>query len=192
MNNNEKLSIARMFYPVNTLGPGNRVGIWTNGCKRHCTDCISPELQRYDESKEYSSDEILSLINRIEKPIEGFTISGGEPFLKPVALAKLVLKLTEINDDIILFTGYTLTELKLLENPDVNTVIENCSVIVDGPYIQELNDNTGLRGSSNQRIWVFKHKEKYQDIDTMPRHLQTVVYGNGILTIGIPGGKKND
>ena len=47
----DKLSIARIFYPVKTLGPGNRVGIWTTGCLRGCQGCISPELQDYDKEK---------------------------------------------------------------------------------------------------------------------------------------------
>ena len=40
-----ELSIARIYYPVKTLGPGNRIGIWTAGCPRRCSGCISPELQ---------------------------------------------------------------------------------------------------------------------------------------------------
>ena len=27
-----KISLGRMYYPVKSLGPGNRVGIWLNGC----------------------------------------------------------------------------------------------------------------------------------------------------------------
>lgn len=189
---NDKLSIARIYYPVQTLGPGNRVGIWTNGCNRNCDGCISPELQAYDVSKEYDVDVILQMIDKVSAPIDGFTISGGEPFMKPKALAKLVKNLNEINDDILIFTGYTLEELKALNDVDIDYVLDNCTAIVDGPFIKELNEDVGLRGSSNQRILVFKHQEKYEGAETNERQLQTVVYGKGILTIGIPGGKKND
>ena len=107
----DKLSIARIFYPVKTLGPGNRVGIWTTGCLRECQGCISPELQDYDKEKELEVEAVLKMIRSITYPIDGFTISGGEPFLNPKALEALVRQLVEINDDILIYTGYTLDEI---------------------------------------------------------------------------------
>lgn len=96
-----KISLGRMYYPVKTLGPGNRVGIWMNGCHRRCIGCISPELQIYDACKEVTIDELMKMIQRIEAPIDGFTISGGEPFLNPMALNALVQSLVSISDDIL-------------------------------------------------------------------------------------------
>lgn len=57
-------------------------------------------------------------------------------------------------------------------------------------YIEELNDGVGARGSSNQKIHIFKYQEKYCGLDTCRRELQTVLYGNKLLTIGIPAVKK--
>ena len=182
----QKLSLARIYYPVKVLGPGNRVGIWLNGCTRNCPHCISPELQAYDFSKEMSVDSILELIRRINHPIDGFTISGGEPFYSPQSLFALVQGLSEICDDILIYTGFTLNELNALDSYEVNSVINMCAAIIDGPYIKELNDNKGIRGSSNQRIWVFKHQEKYSDLMDLERKVQTVKYGDRLLTIGIP------
>ena len=108
---NAKISLGRMYYPVRSLGPGNRVGIWMNGCNRACTGCISPELQIYDSSKEITVGDIMLMIHQIEAPIDGFTISGGEPFLNPNALNSLVQSLVSISDDILIFTGYTIEEL---------------------------------------------------------------------------------
>lgn len=185
-----KISLGRMYYPVRTLGPGSRVGIWMNGCNRACTGCISPELQLYDRSKEVTVNDIMLMIQQIKAPIDGFIISGGEPFLKPKALNALVQSLVSICDDILIFTGYKIEELREQKDESINSILSTCAVLIDGPYVKDLNDGKGLRGSSNQRCLIFKHHEKYVGIETIDRTLQYIVYGNKVLTIGIPQGEK--
>lgn len=184
-----KISLARMYYPVKSLGPGNRVGIWMNGCGRCCTGCISPELRLYDTSKEVTVNELVQMIRSIENLIEGFTISGGEPFFKPEALNILVQSLVNISDDILIYTGYTIEELRSQNNEAINSVLNTCAALIDGPYIKELNDSMGLRGSSNQRCLIFKYHDRYKGVETTDRILQSIVYGNKVLTIGIPQGE---
>lgn len=186
-----KISLGRMYYPVKTLGPGSRVGIWMNGCSRGCVGCISPELQTYDHSKEVSVNELMYMIKRIDASIDGFTISGGEPFFNPTALNALVQSLVSICDDILIYTGYTIEELRAQKNADVNSVLSTCAALIDGPYIKELNDNKGLRGSSNQRCFIFKYHNRYDGIETSDRTLQNIMYGNKVLTIGIPQGERS-
>jgi anaerobic ribonucleoside-triphosphate reductase activating protein len=142
----------------------------------------------YDSSKEVSVYDILRMIGKISTNIDGFTISGGEPFYKPRALRILLETLYEINDDILVFTGYTLEELECLKNEDIDLALDKCAVLIDGSYIEELNDGKGLRGSSNQKCHVFRHQEKYDNIECVERRLQTIVYNSNILTIGIPQG----
>lgn len=186
-----KISLGRMYYPVKTLGPGDRVGIWLNGCNRGCIGCISPELQTYDDSKEVTVNEMMQMIRRIKAPIDGFTISGGEPFFNPEALNVLVQSLVSICDDILIFTGYTIEELRKQKNEAINSVLNICAALIDGPYIKELNDNRGLRGSKNQRCLIFKYRDRYEGIETTDRTLQNIVYGNKVLMIGIPQGEKS-
>lgn len=191
MKTEKKFSLGRIYYPVKTLGPGNRVGIWMNGCNRGCAGCISPELQHYDASKEITVKELMLMIHRIQYPIEGFTISGGEPFYNPDALNEIVQSLADVCDDILIYTGYTIEELRLQENEAINTVLNTCAALIDGSYIKELNDNRGLRGSSNQKCLIFKYQDKYKGIEIADRALQNVMYGNKVLTIGIPQGDIN-
>ena len=184
-----KISLGRMYYPVKALGPGNRVGIWMNGCNRGCVGCISPELQIYDASKEVTVNELMQMIQHIEAQIDGFTISGGEPFLNPAVLNVLVQSLASICDDILIYTGYTIEELRAQKNEAVDSVLNTCAALIDGPYIKELNDDKGLRGSSNQRCLIFKYHDRYKGIETSDRTLQNIMYGNKVLTIGIPQGE---
>ncbi|MCD7822948.1 MAG: radical SAM protein [Oscillospiraceae bacterium] len=184
------LSVARIYYPVKTLGPGERIGIWTAGCCRNCQGCISPELKSIEAGKELSTSEIIGIIRRIGKSPDGFTISGGEPFLQPDALCDLVEELALISDDILIYTGFTLDELAAMHDENVDRIIAQSSAIVDGPYVDELNDSIGIRGSSNQKLHVFRHHELYRGLDACKREVQTVLYGNSMLTIGIPEVKK--
>ena len=181
-----KVSLSRLYYPVKVLGPGDRVGIWLNGCRKRCESCVSPEMQQYDPSKEIPVDSIIKMITGIQDHIDGFTISGGEPFYNPNALCALVQALVEISDDILIFSGYTHDELIAMKDPNVDRILANCAVLIDGEFVKTKSVNVGLRGSSNQQCWIFKYPEKYDGIIQRPRELQTVVYGNSVLTIGIP------
>ena len=186
------LSLARMYFPVKVLGPGNRVGIWVTGCEKNCPECISPELQKYDSQKEVEILSIIGAIKSIAEPIDGFTISGGEPFLQTDGLYVLIKELEVINDDILLFTGYTKDELIDRNDKKIEYILSACAAIVDGPYIASLNNNCGLRGSSNQKIIVNRYHEKYKNVDVIERKLQVVRKGDSIYTFGIPGRSNND
>ena len=181
-----KVSLARIYYPVKVLGPGLRVGIWLNGCRKCCPGCISPEMREYDPSKEFTVNGVIRMISEIPGRIDGFTVSGGEPFYDPEALCCLVAELARINDDILIFTGYTLEELKGKKDRSVDSVLNNCAALVDGPFISELNDGVGLRGASNQHLRVFKYRDRYAGMENSERCLQHVMFDKGLLTIGIP------
>ena len=182
----DRISLARIYYPVKVLGPGIRVGIWMNGCERHCPGCISPEMQFYDREKEVSVQDILQMISKIESPIDGFTISGGEPFYDPEALNALVRALATISDDILIFTGYTIEELEGRKSKAIRSILTTCAAIIDGPFMKDLKEKKGLRGSSNQKCRVFKYHKRYAGIMEEERSLQTILYAKGVLTIGIP------
>ncbi len=183
-----ELSIARIYYPVKTLGPGNRIGIWTAGCPRRCSGCISPELQRAEAGREMTAEEILRLLAAITDPVDGITISGGEPFARPEPLSRLMRALAKRWEDILIFTGYTYEQLLAQNSAEVKTVLSLCAVLIDGPYIAQRNDGIGLRGSSNQRIHVFRDPEKYAGLAHAPRQLQNILFDDKIVTIGIPRG----
>ena len=178
--------IKRICFPVKALGPGNRVGIWTTGCNRFCDGCMSTDLQRMESGKSVPVKEIMRILGRIEGDIAGVTISGGEPFLQPCELLELVQEIrNQITEDIIVYTGYTIDELREQNDPNINMILQEISVLIDGPYIDELNDGQGIRGSSNQSIHILRECASYQDLDTCKRNLQSFRYGGKILMIGV-------
>ncbi len=180
--------VKRVCYPVKVLGPGNRIGIWLAGCNRKCPGCMSPELQTTDGCKDCSLSEVQELLKRISESnkIDGITISGGEPFLQAEELHGLVQYIRErISDDIIIYTGYQLRELKEMRSPHVEGILSSVSVLIDGEYVEGLNDGIGLRGSSNQQIHIFRNHEKYAGLLNEERKLQTFRYNGQILVVGI-------
>ena len=79
--------------------------------------------------------------------IEGITISGGEPYLQQAALCELIDAVRSQRDfGVIVYTGMIYEEVA--EQP----LTKCCDVLIDGEYIDALNDDLSLRGSSNQRI----------------------------------------
>ena len=178
--------IKRICYPVRTLGPGARIGIWTTGCARNCPGCISPELQDLRAGRDIPVERILTMMRRVNGEISGVTISGGEPFDQPEELCALVCAVeSEFTRDLIVYTGYRLEELRERRDPAVDRTLEHISVLIDGPYVDALNDGIGLRGSSNQRIHVFRDAERYRGMETAPRKVQSFSYDGQIVLVGI-------
>ena len=175
--------VARVLYPVEVLGPGKRVGIWFCGCPRRCKGCSNPELWKFQERYKTTPETIFQLVQDIAKDnsIEGFTISGGDPMYQPAELQQLLLLLKSISDDIVVYTGYNKKELK----PEW---LANISVLIDGEYIESLNDNSLLRGSSNQNIIILdeRKKDRYEDyLKRETNKIQNFFTADGAVSVGI-------
>ena len=184
------MNVARILYPVQVLGPGKRIGIWVAGCSRGCVGCSNPELWERKPEYEISVDQLIALINGICKnhKVDGFTISGGEPINQAIELARLLVALHVISSDILIYTGYKIEELRERQDPAVNEVLESAAVLIDGEYMEDLNDNTFLRGSSNQRVHILNsaYKDKYQEYLTNGHNqIQNFITADGVVSVGI-------
>ena len=140
---------------------------------------------------ELSLDELFSILEEFKRKnvIDGVTISGGEPFLQYSDLRKVVEYLNaNISEDILIYTGYVKTELEELANPDVDYILGNIAVLIDGPYIDELNDSLPLRGSSNQNVIVIRdsYAEIYREYMQGERKVNVIDTGDYLHFIGIP------
>ncbi len=181
------MRIKRICYPVEVLGPGKRVGIWVTGCKKNCPGCMSPDLRNPAGGQTAAPEQIVQAIRRIRGPVDGVTVSGGEPFDQAQALRDTVRLLCEqVTDDVIVYTGYTLEELRARGDPATDETLSLIAVLVDGPYVDALNDSRGLRGSANQKIHMFRNPERYRYMEDCERKLQVFDYDKGFtLMIGI-------
>lgn len=162
------------------LGPGKRVGVWFHGCSLACKGCIVPELWKL-EGKRYTAEELFSLVSSFG--IKEVTLSGGEPFEQDKQELLRFLKILKENEfGIWVYTGYTLEELIEKNFQDLLCFID---VLVDGRYIEELNDGKPWRGSSNQRIILLSKRYANAKVPDR-RKIQLEITENGIIIIGIP------
>ena len=122
--------VSRILYPVEVLGPGRRVGIWLDGCNRKCVGCSNPELWAQDKRYLTDAPTVMRLVNTIaaSNPIDGFTLTGGDPFYQPDALRELLKPLKCISQDILVYTGYLYEDLP-------KDILNDIAVLIDGPYI---------------------------------------------------------
>ena len=179
--------VARILYPVEVLGPGKRIGIWFAGCEHCCAGCSNPELWQQTEQYKTSLSAVMRLVNMIasQHPVDGFTLTGGDPVFQPDDLKNLLEELKKIDSDILLYTGYTIDEVRKI----APTILDDIAVLIDGKYIESRNNGSLLRGSDNQNIYVLNagYQAKYDDyFQNLTRNeIQNFSTGDGIISVGI-------
>ncbi|WP_215191023.1 anaerobic ribonucleoside-triphosphate reductase activating protein [Exiguobacterium sp. s7] len=137
-------------------GPGIRTVIFTAGCPHRCPGCHNPESWNPRGGQDVSVADLLAQIE--QSGWDGVTISGGEPFLQPEELARLVDGCKVLQKNVWVYTGYTLEQLQAMHDEFVTRVLDRADVLVDGRFEQPLMDRSlRFRGSSNQRI-IFLNK----------------------------------
>jgi len=187
--------LNRIYYPVTSLGEGKRLGVWFQGCKKRCPDCMSPEMQPFSDER-VAMEDVLARIPGDITP-EGMTVSGGEPFDQTPALRLLAQWFLDHHcDDILIYTGYTIEELRARGDQDTDWVLSHIAALADGAYDRALNTGVGLVGSANQRLHVFKRHDRYLDFTNRPRRMQCVDERGQLFLIGVPpfdegGGQAN-
>lgn len=184
------MRVARILSPVHSLGPGERVCIWTQGCSKRCEGCISPELQLFKgpEVSERNLAEVIIWVAQKNK-CNGITISGGDPFEQSRPLFKLLKLLRNEFKDILVYTG---VELEEIQSGSLGVAAQRCleyiDVLIDGKYIDALNfNNCVLRGSSNQRIHFINSEiaDVYAEYMKRGRIIECFTHGRDMVVTGI-------
>ena len=146
-----KLQVLDIVMDTVVDGPGLRASIYLAGCYHRCLGCHNPQSWDMNGGKEMEVDEIVEILK--QSGHTKFTITGGDPFYQPMGLLELVVRIRkEIpGSNIWCYTGFLFEDL--LDREEMVLILKNIDVLVDGPFIQELRDETlTYRGSSNQRI----------------------------------------
>jgi anaerobic ribonucleoside-triphosphate reductase activating protein len=120
--------------------------------------------------------------------VTGVTLSGGEPFQQAGLLAEtLTLIKSKKPLNVIAFTGYRYEKLLRMDDHfGIHQLLAEVDVLIDGGYIHALNDNQGLRGSSNQRIIHLTNSLKGLDLENQPRSIELHVEDGHVLAVGVP------
>lgn len=181
-----KIALSGIY--ENILGPGKRLIIWLQGCDRGCTGCQSTHFAKFlpFEDIQIKIDSLFE--EAVQAECTGITISGGEPFAQSNVIDYIVSLIKAHNEecnnkiDILVYTGYTYEELL----PKYQNLLRRIDVLIDGPFVNSLNDGKGLRGSSNQRmLFLTDKKEKlkpmYEDVPAIRNQVIDFVDGRFVL-----------
>jgi len=181
-----ELNIAAIAGFTHALGPGARAVIWVQGCPLNCPGCVAPDWIPFVPARHMTPQQALARLD-LDR-ITGMTFSGGEPMEQAAGLAALARLARQKKDlDLICFTGYRYE--RLLKNPPnagVPELLSEIDILIDGPFIQSLNDSVGLRGSSNQRIIHLTPRLKEYDLESSTRVVEITVTDGELAFIGIP------
>ncbi|MCI8367770.1 MAG: anaerobic ribonucleoside-triphosphate reductase activating protein [Eggerthellaceae bacterium] len=135
-------------------GPGLRYALFVQGCSHHCEGCHNAKSWPDEGGTEMTLQQILDQIHG-NGLVRSVTLSGGEPFEQPEALAALAAQLREEGYNLWSYSGYTFEQLQALtaERPAVGELLAQLDVLVDGRFEKD-KKSLGLlyRGSANQRL----------------------------------------
>jgi anaerobic ribonucleoside-triphosphate reductase activating protein len=125
---------------------------------------------------------------QIEAEIEGVSLLGGEPFAHAEAAAAVAREARQRGLTVMVYSGYTLEEIRRMPDPATAELLKHTDVLVDGPYVRELPD-TKRRwvGSTNQRVHFLT--DRYRPDDPCWRQRNTLeirVRGDEVSVNGFP------
>lgn len=150
-----------------TNGPGIRFVIWLQGCTLRCPACYNPETHSESGGSLWTLNRLISAINPYKDTIDGFTISGGEPFQQARNLSAFIERLrNDFLKTIIVFSGYEWDELKSF--PEMKSIKENIDVLIAGRYRNDLRVAKGLVGSENKTFHFFSNRLQLSDFNPIP------------------------
>ena len=180
-------NIAERYKNAKTLGPGIRYVIWLKGCDKKCVNCISQNWQSHDKALMISVKELYNDILLEKDIIEGITISGGEPFFQAKNLSLLIDKLKEKSSlGIIIYTGYTLQELKSVQDNNITQILSKIDLLIDGEYKEEFNNDRGIIGSVNQQLHFITNRYKNNKDKLLNSKREVEININKGMLIGVP------
>jgi anaerobic ribonucleoside-triphosphate reductase activating protein len=146
----QSIAISRIHFPVTTLGPGRRLGIWFQGCSIRCPGCISTDTWPH-KTERMPVAEVLSAISAYAHAADGVTISGGEPFEQPEALGALLYGLSRIlqpGTDVLVYSGLPFASL----TPWLEQWQGLIDAVISEPFDATAPQTRPLMGSDNQQL----------------------------------------
>jgi anaerobic ribonucleoside-triphosphate reductase activating protein len=179
--------LSRLHHPVTVLGFGTRVGVWFQGCAIGCRGCISQDT--WNPGNPDDAVPVENVLGWIQErgPVDGLTVSGGEPFDQSEALAALVEGFralpTAAGADVLIYSGYTATALQR-RHGDTWRIGD---ATITGPYLAA-RPGDALRGSGNQEIHLHTDlgQARYGSSPPAEGKVQVAATGGQLWMIGIP------
>jgi len=183
------MRLSRTHFPVTALGPGQRFGLWFQGCTIGCAGCVSVDTWNSKAGVESTADQVIEELASYPD-VEGLTISGGEPLEQLDELVELLHAVRDVAPhlDVLVYTGYPEADLHSPRFDEVKSLVD---AIIAGPFDSRTADSEHWRGSSNQSLLITS--ERGRDVilpwvtsPTVAHQLQVGMEEDRVWIIGIP------
>lgn len=143
-------------------GPGNRIGIWFQGCSKDCPGCFNQVFRERKQGFYSDLSEIKSSIRHMATvDVEGITLSGGEPLDQLSAVTDISSYARSIGLSVMIYTGYEPESMSL---DRLMCLRMSADIAVVGPYDCRVPAVHAWAGSGNQRILTYSGRYSAQDI----------------------------
>lgn len=183
------MQIAQIVPCTEAEGPGKRFAVWFQGCPLRCPGCCNPEFLPFKGGHARTLAELTDELTRArdESGVEGITLMGGEPTAHAAGALALARVSRQLGLSVMVFSGYTLEELRARDDATITKLIATTDILVDGPYVREQPD-TERRwiGSRNQRIHFLTPRYSYDAQWRQKNTLEIRVDKDGISVNGFP------
>ncbi|MER6916534.1 4Fe-4S single cluster domain-containing protein [Streptomyces sp. NPDC000594] len=152
------LRISATHFPVRTLGPGPRLGVWVQGCRLACPGCMSRHTWDPGGGGTRTVASLLRLWRAaLARGAAGLTVSGGEPLEQPEGVAALLDGAAAVRDeaadrpvDLLLYTGYE--DQEIAADPARAAAVRSVDALITGRFRAAEPTDLVWRGSANQRL----------------------------------------
>lgn len=160
------INVALVVACTEAEGPGKRYALWVQGCPLLCPGCCNPEMLANKERERRSVADVVAdiIAARDRHGIEGVSFLGGEPTRQAKALRHVAAGAQAAGLSVMVFSGYTLAELRDEHDDDVDALLAHTDLLVDGRYREE--ERTTRRryiGSDNQVLHFLTARYQHDD-----------------------------
>jgi anaerobic ribonucleoside-triphosphate reductase activating protein len=159
------INVALVIERTGAEGPGERFALWVQGCPMRCAGCCNPEMLPFIERQRIRARSLAErAIAQRQYGVEGVSLLGGEPFAQAEGLALFASLVREAGLSVMVYSGYTIEELRAMQDRSVQALLSATDLLVDGRYERERH-STARRwiGSDNQRMHFLTDRYRLDD-----------------------------
>lgn len=182
------LNMASRLPCTEAEGPGRRAALWVQGCNKRCRGCCNPAYLQLAERELVSAPSVLDWLRNAHHAhdLEGVTFLGGEPMLQAQGLAFVAQGAQSLGLSVMVFSGYTKSELDVLRLPGADQLLRYTDVLVDGPFEANLPEQSRRWvGSTNQQFNYLteRYDARIESGDRLDRVLEIRLKTDGTVFI---------
>lgn len=176
------INVAMIVAATEAEGPGRRFALWVQGCPLRCPGCCNPEMLPFTEAERRTPASVIAAA--IAAGVDGISLLGGEPFAQAAALATVAEGVRAAGLSVMIYSGYTLAELRARPDPAAARLLAATDLLVDGRFdARLLSHRRRFIGSDNQGLHFLSDRYRPDDPRLHGRNLVELRLRGGELTL---------